>query len=55
MSHSGFGLQSDRLDFPRESPDTMSVCVKIKPFGCYVKRDQGKHQGFCILGGSSLT
>lgn len=55
MSHSGFGLQSDRLDFSRESPDAMSTCVKIKAFSWYVKCDQGMHQGFCILKGSSLT
>lgn len=55
MSPSGFGLQSDRLDFPQESPDTMSTCVKIKAFSCYVKCDQGKHWGFCILERWSLT
>lgn len=32
MSHSGLGYQSDRLDFPRESPDTIPTCVKIKAF-----------------------
>lgn len=55
MSPSGFGLQSDRLDFPQEFPDTMSTCVKIKAFSCYVKCDQGKHWGFCILERWSLT
>lgn len=49
MSHSGFGLQYDRLDFPRESPDAMSTCVKIKTFRLAVKCDQGKHQSFDML------
>lgn len=55
MSHSDFGLQYDRFDFPRKSPDTMSTCVKIKAFSWYVKCDQGMHQGFGILGALSVT
>lgn len=55
MSHFGFGLQSDRLAFPTESPDAMPTCIKIKAFSWYVKCDGGKHQGFCMFGGLSRT
>lgn len=57
MYHSGFGLPSERFDFPRESPDTVYTCVKMKVLIQLVRgRGSGKAPRILHLGeGSPLT
>lgn len=54
MSRLGFSLQSDRLAFPRESPDAMSTGLRSRACGWYVKCDRGKPPRIPHVGGSSL-